>query len=337
MTTVTQKILFRYFQLDRRQKKESASDAGVGNDLPPLQTLMDDVWERFPTVGMRHVPALDSATKKPKNGQRYVVLLKRAKHKKTGAVTLRFCVYTGGESSGFAPKDMDAADADVSYQQVTDESGEVLAPGMEFSVLLLGRVALIQNRAGAGAARAVQKAVHWFGRAVCGKSFVMPKFVSVSPKSIAKQISDSGGVVAVSFGVAQVEQQTGTTMHLQDIHKIEDRLGGDRTRITVKSSGDDTLDAEESLKLYEDHEDEGLSNVTLHLKNSETITGAQIAIGKQIKVALTNGVPDCGEVDGALLQFLEELMLIDNDGEQSVNSKGVIGDKLRVVTVKASK
>jgi hypothetical protein len=213
----------------------------------------------------------------------------------------------------------------------------VLAPGLEFSVLLLGRVALIQNRAGAGAAKAVQRVVHRFGREVCGKSFVVPDFVSVAPKSIAKQIKDAGGVVAVSFGIAEADPQSGTTLSLQDIHQIEDRLGGDRTRITVRASGDETLDADASLELYEDHEDEGLDNVTLHLKNSQTITGRQMALGKPVKVEIANGVPDCDDVDKALRQYLKELMSVDTDGEQSVNGDGLIGAKLKIVQIKAKK
>lgn len=334
MANVTQRLLFRYLQLSRRAKKgEKPEPAKVDEAFPALHVLANDVWARFSTVGERHVPALENG--KPKTGQRYIVPLRRQVHAKSGAVTLRICVYTGGESPGFAPRDLDAAEASISYQQVVDEDGEVLAPGAEFSVLMLGRVLLIQNRQGVGAAKAVQRIVHWFGRQICGKSFVMPQFMSVAPKSVAKQIEEAGGVVAVSFGIAEMTQDSGGHVALQDIHKFEERLGGDKTRIRISAAGDETLDSEASLHMLEDHDEEGLSNVRLHLKNSETITGDQMVLSKPAHVPLANGVPDCDSVDKELLAYLQELMRVDSGGEQSVNADGLIGSKLKIVKVKA--
>lgn len=337
MATKSQRLLFRYLQLNHRSpRNKDGTKASAPPPVPPppfpaLQVLFDTAWKKYATVGSRHVPALKNGV--PETGQRYIVPLKRKVHGGSGAVLLRMCVYTAGETPAFAPSDLGATEASVDYKEVVNEDGKQLAPSIEFSVLMLGKVVLIQNRAGAGAAKAVQKAVYWFGRQIFGPKFVMPDFLQVAPKSFAKEIENGGGIAAVTFGIAQSDPKSGTALPLDQLYAIEDRLGGDRTQIRVSASGDGVLDAQESISLLEDPDDEGMSNVRLHLKNGGTITGEQMAMSKPVDVSLVHGVPDCDEVDNQLLDYLKELQGVDSDGEQSVTGTGQIGARLKIITV----
>jgi hypothetical protein len=291
-------------------------------------------------VGARHVPSLEVEKGKQKinEGQRYIVLMRREVHKKSKAVLLRLCVYTGGESPGFAPKDMDAPEGQVSYQRVHDTAGRSLEPSMEFSVLLFGQVVLIQNRAGARAADSIHKVIHFFGQKLFGKQFVCPRFVSVLPTHLMDQIKDAGGITSVSFGVAETIEEDGA---VQPLHKImdeyRDRLGGSRSKVQIGAGGGETLDMEESIRLFEHAEDEGLENVMLRLKNGQAIKERQMSLKKSVQVRLRNGVPDCEAVDRELLNYLHELTQINANGQQYVTGMGAIGEKLRIITIKTDR
>lgn len=341
----TQRVLFRYMDLPARKSRAAKEDQPAPPEFPPLQDLVDQAWQLFPTVGQRHVPQLraplqdDGAANDaqpvplPENGIRYVVPIRRFVHRGSGAVVLRLCAYTQGEVSAFAPQALQAAEADINYTQVTDDEGRQLPPGIEFSVLLFGRVALIQNRAGASAARAVQNLIRAFGRAVCGSRFIMPRFMPVSPTDLKDQIQAGGGIAAVSFGVAEVDREPGAGVHLGDVHAMEERLHGSSTRVRISADSNETLDEEESLKLLDDPEDEGIENVRLHLRFGDTLSGKRIALGKNVNVRLENGVPCCEEVDRELLNYLNELMRTDAAGNQRVSREGRIGGKLAVLDV----
>lgn len=354
----TQRVLFRYMDLPSRQSRAKSDGAkkkakAVAASFPSLHDLVDKAWTKFPTVGQRHVPPLtagdqdddsDSAGArqgalglKPVDGTRYIVPLRRSVHQKSGAVILRMCVYTQGEVSAFAPQELEAAEAEINYTRVTDGKGHSLPPGIEFSVLLLGRVALIQNRAGAGAARAVQRLVHFFGRQICGPKFVTPRFMAVSPRDLRDQIDSSGGIAAVSFGLLEVEEEPGEGIHLADVHEIEERVGGSRTRVRISAESDQSLDEDESIKLLEDPEEDGLEDVRLHLRDGGTLTGQKVALGKTISVSLENGVPSCKDVDKELLRYLNELMRVDKSGDQKVTADGRIGGKLAIMQIAAKR
>lgn len=346
----TQRVLFRYMDLPARKSRSKAEGPAEPHaEFPPLQVLVEQAWQRFPTVGDRHVPRLVAPTQAedqangapqipmPRDGVRYVVPIRRAIHRRSGAVILRICTYTQGEVSAFAPQALQEEEADINYTQVKDEQGRLLPPGIEFSVLLLGRVALIQNRAAAGAAKAVQCLIRQFGRAVCGNAFVMPKFLPVSPSDIKDQINAGGGIEAVSFGLAEVVREPGEGVHLGDVHSIEDRVGGSRTRVRISAESDETLDEEESLKLMEEPDADGIENVRLHLKDGVTLKGDRIALGKTISVGLANGVPSCEDVDRELLGYLNELMRPDSKNDQQVTREGRIGGKLAVLEIQAKR
>lgn len=335
MATTQQRLLFRYLDLPRR--KSRAPNAPAQPEFPPLQDLVAAAWQRLPTIGERHIPALtaqkEGEGRRPEDGKRYIVPLRRQVHPRSRAVILRMCVYTGGEVAGFAPRELEAAEAEVNYTHVQDENGQTLAPGIEFSVLLFGRLALIQNRAGAGAAAAVQRMVHAFGRAVHGATFVQPSFLAVSPTDIKDEIEKAGGIVAVSFGVLETDPEPGAAVPLSGVRQIEHRLGGERTRVRVNAASNETLDSDEAMRMLEEPAEDGLENVHLHLDNGETLSAGRAILGKSVTVELANGVPSCDNVDRELRSYLHELMLIDGQQHQAVNVDGWIGDKLQLVHI----
>ncbi|KAB2901262.1 MAG: hypothetical protein F9K31_02435 [Dokdonella sp.] len=331
MTTTSQSLLFRYLHLNERAPRDAAGRAVDEDRFRPLQDLLGAWWESASTLGARHVPGLRDG--RVETGRRYAVLLRQRQHPGTGARLLRVCVYTEGESQAFAPTDLNAQEGAVAYESVVDEAGRILAPGIEFSALILGRVLLVQNRAGAGAAATMQRLIHAAGRCVEGSRFVRPTFVQVTPRDVAEQIARAGGVAAVSFAPLEVQDDAGARANLQDIVALERRLGGSG-RVKISAGGDDILDEEESLKLFDDPTGEGLENVRLHLKNNETISGERMAMSHHVRIELRNGVPDCDRVDAALLDYLHALMAVDHAGHQAISSEGIIGESLRVMELR---
>jgi hypothetical protein len=334
MSKTSQKLLFRYLRLKRRARKsDERSAADIDESLPPLHTLMTSAWSSLNTIGKRHVPALND--RPPVAGTRYVVPLRMQTHEKSGAVIVRMCVYTCGESAGFAPKQMDAPEADISYQQVVDDEGDTLAPGIEFSALMLGRVVLVQNRAGAQALQAVKQVVRDFGKRVQTRGFSMPEFVAIAAKDQLLRIQDAQGIEYVSFGVAKVKPSSGATTSLLALHDYEDKLGGQRTRVAVYAGKDETLDADAGLGLLNDADSEGLEAVKLHLRDGSSISAGEITLDKTVHVGRVNGVPNCDDVDKELLAFLRDLMTVDAGGQQAINADGLIGDKVRMLAVES--
>lgn len=328
-----QTLMFRYLRLNRRARKTDKSTRDqIDANFPPLEELIREAWTAFDTVGKRHVPSLGDES--PKDGRQYAVPLQMRVHDGTGAVTLRVCVYTGGESAGFAPKELDAAEAAVTYQKVKDGDGDTLAPGVEFSVLLLGRVVIVQNRAGAQALNSVKRIVNAFGKHVCGKGFVTPDYLSVRAKSIASRISDAKGVRGISFGMAELIPESGVATNLQRVHKLEEEVGAAETRVLLNAEKGETLDTSSSIELMDNSEDEGLTDVRLHLNDGTYITADQMTLGKAVDVTLKNGVPCCDDVDRELIIYLKELMTVDAVGEQSINASGRVGAKVRVIMTK---
>lgn len=328
-----QRLVFRYVHLSRRKAKNVTNDTtSFDETFPPLHELMETVWRDLPTVGSRHVPRLDG--EKPSVGTRYIVPIKYAKHEGTGAVLIRFCIYTGGEQSGFAPSDLTAGEASVSYSQVTDEQGNILSPGAEFSALMFGRVLLIQNRQGIGAEKMVRRALLTYGKQTCSKSLLLPEFVAVATKDAMQAIENAGGVTSLSFGMADQTPVAGVVCPLNELGALRDRVSGDSIRTTIRAAPDSTLDAVEALKLLEEPEEDGLERVVLRLGNSETLTADKIAVSKVVSVSMRNGVPNCDEVDRELLGFLMELMRIDASGHQCVTHDGRIGSSLQLVELK---
>lgn len=325
------RLLFRYIRLNRHAKKDEDKPAdGIDGDFPPLQDILQKAWANMPTVGERHFPPLKGG--KVELGQRYVVLL-RQRGLNSGAMLVRLCVYTAGEYSGFAPQDLAAEEASVSYKQVVDTDGQPLAPGIEFSAILFGRVALIQSRNGASSARAVQLAIYRLGHKLY-KSMVTPVFVQVRPANIQEQINDAGGIEALSFSMADGVAADGVTIPLNKrMTDLEDRLQGSRTRVRISAPAQHVLDMETALELFDNPSEEGLEGVTLHLKDRQTIRAHDAVLSKTVRVKLTNGVPDCDDIDLELAKYLAELVTIDSRGRQAVTQDGTVGDKIRLVMV----
>lgn len=330
--TKRQTLMFRYLRLNSRAKKgESAEDR-----FPPLQDFLNAVWEAMPTVGHRHVPALkreeDADGRQVwavEKGRRYVVAMSKTQHK-SGAMLVRFCTFVGGEVPAFAPKQLDLREAELKHTEVKDEQQQNQEPAIGFSALFLGRVVLIQNRQGASAADAVKTFIYRAGQSLFERAFKTPEFVSVAPVNLAKVIEDAGGVSAVSFGLFESQSLDGEGSTLEEIVNLERRLGATKARIRLSAGGKAVLDNVESLRLFEDAEEEGLSGVHLHLVNGDTLTGHQLKMSKPVEVALRFGVPDPASVERELLGYLRELMTI-KDEKQAVTPEGQIGPLLKLV------
>lgn len=332
--TVLQRLLFRYLKLNesKARSKHEKHESGLpkGEDsFPELQRLLHMIWHIAPTVRERHAPAVEQG-ESPKKGTRYVVALNKVDHRE--GTLVRFCVYTAGESHGLAPTDLDASEAKVTYTELTDDSGKVTPPSLEFSVLFFGRVVLIQSRSGGSCGLNVKKFLYVLGKNVLGAKYVQPEFWHVAPTDVVKRIRDAGGVKAITVGVAERHLLSGSSFSLPEIRQIKNDLNATRASVSFYASQGRTLSEEAYLDLIEIEDQEGLGSVSLKLANDEVLSGGQIIMSKPVRVPLLHGVPDCDAVDKELRSYLIELLRPTEDGLEVVNRDGRIGSSLRLIS-----